>query len=121
MFHQYVQDHHFVPAENKITSIFSKIRKHNTRHGNIKLDDNIKSQIRDLVARNKKDGETLKDKLYNYDETLKNKFLEQSTKCKNIKQIPKRGGCNQGIWDRIGKKESYVKAALKYTQGLLNI
>lgn len=113
--------HQFVVAENRITSIFSKIRKHNTRHGNIKLDDNIKSQIRDLVARNKKDGETLKDKLYNYDKTLEQKEAKERSKCDNKKEVPKRGECNRNIWDRIGKKESYVKAALKYTEGLLNI
>lgn len=113
--------HHFVPAENKITSIFEKIRKHNTRHGNIKLDDNIKSQIRNLIDENKEYGKTLKDKLDKYDKTLENKFREQSTKCGKKKQVTKRGGCNQGIWDRIGTKEKYVKAALNYTKGLLNI
>lgn len=113
--------HQFVPAENKITSIFSKIRKNNTRYGGIKLDDNIKSQIRDLVARNKKDGETLKDKLYNYDKTLKQKEAKEKSKCDKKKEVTKRGKCNGNIWDRIGKKESYVKAALNYTKGLLNI
>ena len=109
------------PRKIELQVFFSKIRKHNTRYGGIKLDDNIKSQIRDLVARNKKDGETLKDKLYNYDKTLEQKEAKERSKCDNKTKVTIRGECNQNIWDRIGKKESYVKAALKYTQGLLNI
>ena len=111
MFHHFVQDHHFVPAENKITSIFSKIRKHNTRHGNIKLDDNIKSQIRDLVAR-KKDGETLKDKLNDY-------LLSLKAQKKNIEKVlnpakeKKREWCRRSSIKSKQRRQTCMESAKK--------
>ena len=125
MFHQYVQDHHFMRAESykltiikhrdkksKVFAIFNTILNHNSMNTTIFNEEKFRNHVRTTLE--KPAISILNKELKEYLKWLVGKFNEYRNPCRKIKNIVKKSACGDRVsskhnYQRIEKKKEYVE------------